>query len=211
MAEEKKPKVGGARPGNRGNNNSQRVSRKEFKGAEDALEGHVFDVGAAKHAAQFSKTLEEIANYVQRTYTSGGGTIGQAIAEMQAPTINLPPQPGTPADPATGAPAIPPTQVELFMWQEEFKTANKKQNTYNENKERAYALVWGQCSQELRNKVKGAANYDVVSGAQDVIELLKIIRGFCCSFDDQRPKEHGRYSRQRRIVVRVTQITWRTS
>lgn len=55
MAEEKKPKVGGARPGNRGNNNSQRVSRKEFKGAEDALEGHVFDVGAAKHAAQFSK------------------------------------------------------------------------------------------------------------------------------------------------------------
>jgi hypothetical protein len=199
MVDEKKPKVGGGRP-NRGN---QRVSRNEFKGAEEALEGHVFDVGAAKHAAQFSKTLEEISNYVQRTYSYGGGLIGQAIADLQTPVIDLPPEPGTAANAALGIAAVPPTATELFMWQEDFKVANKKRITYNENKERAYALVWGQCSQELRNKIKGAADYAAASADQDVIRLLLIIRGFCCSFDDQRQGTWALQQAKKRVFLYV--------
>ena len=179
MAEDKKPKVeGGARPQR---TQTQRESRKEYRTEVVGLQEHTFDVGAAKYAAKFTKSLEleEIANYVQKEYTKGGGRIGQAIKDMVEPTIDLPQQP-------TGTGGNPPTAVEIFVWQEDYKTANTERKQYQENKQRAYALVWGQCSPELRNKVKSAATYGTVSSNHDVVGLLRLIRGFCCSFDDQR-------------------------
>jgi hypothetical protein len=152
-------------------------------------------VGAAKLAAKFAKSLEEIAVYVQKEYTHGGGLIGQAIRELTAPNLDLPDQPtGTPAHPGDpnavppipACAAAPPTPLDIFVWQEDYKEAKKVATQYNENMQRSYALVWGQCSPELRNKVKAAATYAAVSAAQDVVQLLLLIRGFCCSFDDQR-------------------------
>jgi hypothetical protein len=80
--------------------------------------------------------------------------------------------------------AVPPTRAEIFIWEQDFKRMGDKIHQYEENCERAYALVWGQCSPELRNKLKSAPHY--VSGTQDVVQLLILIRGFCCTFDDQR-------------------------
>jgi hypothetical protein len=196
MGEERKPKVEGASPTRcfRGQRPNQRESRKEFKSKVVGLEQHTFDVAGAKSAAQFTRSLEEIADYVQREYTKGGGTIGSAIRDLQTPALVLPAEPtGTPAvaaDPNAVPPilaqaAIPPTRAEIFMWEQDFKRTGDKIHQYEENCERAYALVWGQCSPELRNKLKSAPNYAAISGTQDVVQLLILIRGFCCAFDDQ--------------------------
>ena len=40
---------------------------KPFKSKVKGLKDTVFESGAVKHAAQFMKILEEIANYVQKT------------------------------------------------------------------------------------------------------------------------------------------------
>jgi hypothetical protein len=94
--------------------------------------------------------LEEIADYVQREYTKGGGTIGAAIRDLQAPTLVLPAEPtGTAAvaadpnavPPVLAAAAVPPTRAEIFMWEQDFKRMADKIHQYDENKERAYALV----------------------------------------------------------------------
>ena len=39
---------------------------KPFKHKVNGLEDTVFKIGAVKHVAQFMKTLEEIANYIQK-------------------------------------------------------------------------------------------------------------------------------------------------
>lgn len=130
-----------------------------------------------------------------RRSTQGGGTIGKATMDLRAPNLTLPPIPtGTPAVlgdhntvlPIPARPAVPPTAAYLFIWQEEYQTAKKNVEQYEENKQRSCALVWGQCLPDLRNKIKMAANYSAVSIAQDVVQLMLLIRGFCCSFDDQR-------------------------
>jgi hypothetical protein len=200
MVDEKKPKVeGGARQRRRGNP-QQRESRKDYKSDVAGLETHTFNIGGSKQAGQFVRTLEEIATYCQKEYSKGGGDIGTAIRTLQNPVLALPPQPGTPAIPAdpgdpnavppiparAAVPAIPPTPIELFMWQESYKTANERICQFTGNCERAWALVWGQCSQELKNKVKAAPGYATAWANHDVVALLLIIRGFCCSFEDER-------------------------
>ena len=42
---------------------------KSFKSKVDGLEDAVFESGAMKCVAQFTKTLEEITNYVQKSIT----------------------------------------------------------------------------------------------------------------------------------------------
>ena len=43
---------------------------KPFKSKIEGLEDAVFESGAVKHAAQFTKMLEEIAKYIQKKYNS---------------------------------------------------------------------------------------------------------------------------------------------
>lgn len=89
-----------------------------------------------------------------------------------------------PIPPQSAVPVVLPTQTELFIWQES-KRANKRIHQFHGNRGRAIALVWGQCSQELKNKVKVALMYAAVWGNHDVVVMLLIIRGLCCSFEDK--------------------------
>ena len=45
---------------------------KEFKSKVEGLEDAFFESGSVKHAAQFTKTLEEIADYIKTKYNSDG-------------------------------------------------------------------------------------------------------------------------------------------
>ena len=115
---ERKPKVeerrGSRRPG---------VTRCEFTTNVAGLEMHTFDIGHAKYAAKFKKSLEEIANYVQREY-KGGPDIGRGIRELRLPTLQLP-----------AMSADPNAQGLMFLWQGVAMDMRKRIAQLNENKQ----------------------------------------------------------------------------
>ena len=53
-----------------------------------------------------------------------------------------------------------------------------------ENKKHMYALVIGQCSPDLDSKLQGSAVFVQAEADQDVVQLLMVIQGYCCRFDD---------------------------
>jgi hypothetical protein len=64
----------------------------------------------------------------------------------------------------------------VFAWNEEYKSMKLRMDKYKGNKSNAWALIYNQCSPELKNKLEGTEGYD---GAK----LLTMIRGYCCQFD----------------------------
>jgi hypothetical protein len=54
---------------------------------------------------------------------------------------------------------------------------------YNDNESNAWALIYNQCSPELKNKLEGTNGYDNAKSSNDIIKLLMMIRGYCCQFD----------------------------
>jgi len=54
---------------------------------------------------------------------------------------------------------------------------------FNDNESNAWALIYDQCSPELKNKLEGTSGYDAAKSSNDIIKLLMIIRGYCCQFD----------------------------
>ena len=169
-----KPKIEGKHPARRPGR-SGAPARKEFVSKVVRLETHTFDIGNEKYAAKYQQSVDTIANHIQKEY-KGRPEIAKAIRDMSLPTITIPTYP-TPS--ASGSPIDP---GEVFLWQQDVTEAKKRKALLKENKKRTYALVLGQCLPDLESKIKGADAY--THGDQDVVQLLRIIRGHCCKFDE---------------------------
>ena len=58
-----------------------------------------------------------------------------------------------------------------------------RMDKYKGNESNAWALIYNQCSPELKNKLEGTVGYDGAKSTNDVAKLLSMIRGYCCQFD----------------------------
>ncbi len=67
------------------------------------------------------------------------------------------------------------------------------------NKKRSYALVLGQCSPELESKIKGTYSYVQADSDQDVVQILLIIRGYCCRFEKNQRSIYASESAKHRV------------
>ena len=63
-----------------------------------------------------------------------------------------------------------------------------QEDGYKGNKSNVWALIYNQCSAELKNKLKGTEGYDGAKNTNNVAKQLTLIRGYCCQFDLLRDK-----------------------
>jgi hypothetical protein len=74
-------------------------------------------------------------------------------------------------------------KIAKFAWKEDYKGMKYRKDKYKDNESNAWALVYGQCSPELKNKLTGMSGYDKAKADNNVVKLLIMIRGYCCQFD----------------------------
>ncbi len=70
-----------------------------------------------------------------------------------------------------------------FAWKKDSKGMKHQKDKYKGNKSSAWALIYAQFSPELKNKLKGMSGYDNVKADNYVVNLLIMVRGYCCQFD----------------------------
>jgi hypothetical protein len=172
---ETKPKIEGKGHSRRPARNV-RPARKEFLNKVLGLESHTFDIGNAKYTAKYQKTVDAIADHIQKKY-KGGPEIAKAIRDLILPMIAIPEYPR----PSLTTAAIDPGEV--FLWQQDVTKAKKRIALLAEDKNRSYPLVLGKCLPEPMSKIKGTDMYVQVDCNQGVVQLLLIIGGYCCRFD----------------------------
>jgi hypothetical protein len=71
----------------------------------------------------------------------------------------------------------------VFAWKEDYKSMKSRMDKYKGNESNAWALIYNQCSPELKNKLNGTEGYNVAKNTNNVAKLLTMIRGYCCQFD----------------------------
>ena len=62
----------------------------------------------------------------------------------------------------------------------------KRETTTIENQKAAYSLIWGQCSNLMRQPLESANNFQTISTSGDAIELLKLIKSITYNYQSQR-------------------------
>ena len=165
------------------NNRGNQATRTSYKSKIAELEDDVFDVGAASDPAKFSKSLKSIENYIQVNYKTCNDIV-KAIQQLKRPTLDYPKQP-TRANYAGADGKVDEDEFEMakFAWKEDYKGMKYRKDKYKDNESNAWALVYGQCSPELKNKLEGTSRYDKAKADNNVVKLLFMIRGYCSQFD----------------------------
>ncbi len=120
---------------------------KAFRSSTSGIEKWTFNTGQNKFAAQFMLSRDEVANYIQRTLADKGYLVAETIRSGKKQSIPLP-APVDPNDPDK-------TDLEAIR-AEDVKTVAKRQQKLRESRMKGYATVYGQCSQEVRGKLKAS-------------------------------------------------------
>lgn len=185
MGEDKKPKERkmGTQAG-RGFCQCPSPMTNKHRGPTPGMEDYIYKSGAARHATQFTETTERLCNYFQANYKSEEDIAG-ALRRLEELTINMPvaPMPFTTTDASGNTVTTTPTYADEHRYKHEFDAAFMREERYQENKTKAFVVIYEHCTPSLRAQLKGCDDWATMSSSQNVISLLRKIKGFCSKFD----------------------------
>ena len=157
-----------------------RVQQTQFTGIREELKEHVYNTGIGRNNAKiFNKTTKAIAEYVAREYTAAG-EFRNGLPEMTLPTLVAP-----------SPPAATATVVELKIWEMDFKEYHKWLEERERNMEKSYALILGQFSKTIRDRIEAHKQWESVNSSSNALGLLCLIRQSLYQQATRRQERHA--------------------
>lgn len=171
--------------GRKGNNKGRGFRRTtppetKFEGKTEGLKGHIYDFGTPQQADIYTITTREIAEYAGRTMLYGND-ISIAVDKLKMPTIEEPLEP-PPIHPATTL-----SKGQEKIHEKKLVEYVKRILQLDENVNKVYAIVWGQCTEALREKLRGLSNFETISIEGQGINLIKEIRDIVYKREKDKP------------------------
>ena len=137
----------------------------------------------------YAKTTKEIAGYVGRTYKFGGDT-RLAVENGEAPIFSLPPDP--PAGCSKG--------VEK-LWEKELDDNANWRTQLGHNLRQLFALVWGQCTEILQQRLGADEGFASMSTTNDGLLLIKAIKNINYHHQSHKYTPHSIFEAKKRFYI----------
>ena len=151
------------------------TNRTVFKGDTDDMNGNVFQCFLERRdRRQYEKTVEALEGYVKKTLKYHEDIADLFGPEMKNPEVEKPKELGE-----------KPTELDKAIQQEEAKAYVKRTRILTSNMSTIFSIVWGQCSEDMKTKLKSTPGYAETT-KEDVVWLLKKIKGISLKFDEKR-------------------------
>jgi hypothetical protein len=131
---------------------------------------------------QFAKTVEALENLVKKTIKNSEDLKPLFAAESKLPELPTPPKP------TKGPDGKEPDDADIELWKEEIKALAKRKQTLRSNLSAVQAIIWGQCSEAMKARIKSLAEYDSRTAADDCKWFLGNIQAITMQFDE---RHHG--------------------
>ncbi len=102
---------------------------------------------------------------------------------MTLANIILPDIPQPKPNPTKPGELIPVSEIDTYLWKWAHTKASEHKEKYDENMAKAYIIIYNQCSPNLKNDLKASDLFPSIRRNQDVIRILHLVQGLCCSYD----------------------------
>jgi hypothetical protein len=138
------------------------IARSNFKGNTADMNGHVFECYEERgDRTQFPKTLEALGEYAPKNLKHPEDLKLLFEEEMVAPTI------GEPED----LPTVHTKRQEV-IWEAGLKSFSRRMEEMRSNLTTIYAVIWGQCSDAMRTKIRAINNFSAENRSNNCVWLL---------------------------------------
>ena len=145
---------GRGRGGSSRNNHGSSVRSVTAKGNCVALGDAIFTCGDDKQSERFDKTREKIMNHIFANFEQGK-YIKESLEKLEVYDIELwrPEEVEDPDDMG---------EVEKMILQQEVRDYIQRRTKFEENMYKAFALILGQCTVSLKNKLENRKDWKVI-------------------------------------------------
>jgi hypothetical protein len=168
-------------------------SSNKFKGANEDLAGHIFDYGGQGHRDTFTKTMKAIINYVGQKYDNPRD-IQDALESLKIPVIGLPIAPEG-YDDGTA------TKTETLLFEKKLQRHILSEETLNDNLAKAFSLVIGQCTENLKAKLESLTQWQTLKTNKNVISLLEEVKIIVFKFEEQSYSMHSLFKANEAVYL----------
>ena len=167
----------GGRAQGRSNNNSSSNKNNSKTTVRKTLADHVYSIGSAKQASEYSIITQFIINHIRKSFEFGDD-IGDALENGKDITLE-PPKLKVVAKDATNK-ELEERQNE-YLFKAQIAAFVAREEKYTANKGKAYALIYGQCNKALQHKLQARKDFESeIKG--DPIKLLDAISEHSMSY-----------------------------
>jgi ribosomal protein L15 len=164
--------------GHGGGSGEQKKNKAIFKGNTPEMNNNVFECyDEQSDRRQYSKSLEALQSYAKKNLRHPDDLAKLFGEEMKAPTVAKPTELLTTA-----------TEMDKLIFAEEIKEYVKRLTVLRSNVAAIHAVVWGQCSEAMKAKVKSMTDYQAKVDENDCMWLLKQIKAITLQFDEKKNK-----------------------
>mmetsp|Transcript_10500 Transcript_10500/g.17381 ORF Transcript_10500/g.17381 Transcript_10500/m.17381 type:complete len:245 (-) Transcript_10500:48-782(-) len=175
---------GGRNRGHKGRRHQTKsvpIQVKKFSGKEEGLgDEFVYQHTEGRDATdQYTRTTEEIICYSSTKYKFGAD-VERSLSQGSKLNINVP------TAPALVSGVMP--AVEMMVWKMKVQLALQRIATLYSNLESAYALIKGQCSKPILEKVEAQTSYSSVHSARDPMGLTSLIKGVMFNYNSRKER-----------------------
>ena len=163
----------------RGNRSQQVKKTKKLVLPDDAvaeLGENIYILNSSGQADKYVKTTEAILNYIQKTYKNGDD-IKKALKQEEEFDFGA-------VEPTTTATKIDVSTPTGFKYKLAMEAFFKRQTQYITNKSNAHALIYGQCTLAVKNKLQARKDWDEIEN--NPFKLLKALREITHNYQDSR-------------------------
>ena len=105
-----------------------------------------------------------------------GNHVKRSMEQMKEVGVKPPTRPA----PATGEVTNNPLNMEVY--QQEVKSYVNNREILQASMMRIYSVIYGQCSDGIRAKIKTMSNHETIANNRDTIGLLKNIKSVMANF-----------------------------
>ena len=192
------PAVATPNPNNRNpRNNVSRFTTPAFKGSTFELHGNVFQTKAEqKKKSQYQTTMDALKIYASTTYKKESKFLAPLWRDLKKPNIPLPKEPKEESKEVTTdetvdgvvvsttkTVTVPVSRVKQAIFDEKIKNWVREEQGLEATLHSLYNVIWGQCSPSMQEKIRSRPKFHVTEEKEDVIGLLKEIKGISHQFE----------------------------
>ena len=157
------------------------------------IENDTFNMGSTKFVAQFQKSKEATAYYVQRAI---GGEEGYYAAEE----IRTGNESEVPLPAALAANA---SDDDKIIRQEAVKGVGKMRQKVKGARKTAFSIVYDQCSQQIKDKLQSEQGWEAVERGQTTHELIGRIERVATGFEEHKQETYNLVQSMRRLYLHM--------
>ncbi|MGL6008756.1 MAG: hypothetical protein ACRC1D_04795, partial [Culicoidibacterales bacterium] len=151
--------------------------------AKTSITDYNYHLGSAKQASDYETATEFLINYIKKVYDYGND-IGSMLETLEPiDTLSWKPTMRFSQNETESIQKNEDRQFEIeFM--ADYDAYSKRVQTFQNNKVKAYALLWERCAKAMKNKIESRADY--VNIKNDPVTLLKAIKEHALNYQENR-------------------------